>query len=79
MLISFMLIKKECIYKAYIGVYLDYGYIIYNQAYKGSLHQKLDSVQYNAALAIAGALKGASTENFLSGTRLRISSKATLA
>ena len=42
--------------------YLDYGDIIYDQAYNVSFHEKLESVQYNSALAITGAIRGTSTE-----------------
>ena len=42
--------------------HLDYGDIIYDQAYNASFHQKLDSIQYNAALAITGAIRGTSKE-----------------
>ena len=48
------------IYKAFIRPHLDYGDIIYDQAYKESFHQKLESIQYNAALAITGAIRGTS-------------------
>ena len=37
-------------------------HIIYDQAYKESFHQKLESIQYNAALAITGAIIGTSRE-----------------
>ena len=46
------------IYKSFIRPHLDYGDIIYDQAYNASFHQKLDSIQYNAALAITGAIRG---------------------
>ena len=46
------------IYKAFIRPHLDYGDIIYDQAYNESFHQKLESIQYNAALAITGAIRG---------------------
>ena len=46
------------IYKSFIRTHLDYGDIIYDQAYNASFHQKLDSIQYNAALAITGAIRG---------------------
>ena len=36
--------------------------IIYDQAYNASFHQRLDSIQFNAALAIAGAIRGSSKE-----------------
>ena len=44
--------------EAFIRPHLDYGDIIYDQAYKESFHQKLESIQYNAALAITGAIVG---------------------
>ena len=50
------------IYKSFIRPHLDYGDIIYDQAYNASFHQKLDSIQYNAALAITGAIRGTSKE-----------------
>ena len=37
--------------------YLDYKYIIYDQAYNVSFHQKLASIQYNAELAITEPLR----------------------
>ena len=49
------------IYKSFIRPHLDYGDIIYDQAYV-SFHQKLESIQYNSALAITGAIRGTSTE-----------------
>ena len=48
------------IYKAFIRPHLDYGDIIYDRAYIESFHQKLESIQYNAALAITGAIRGTS-------------------
>ena len=39
-----------------------YGDIIYDQAYNLSFHQKLESIQYNAALAVTGAIRGSSRE-----------------
>ena len=45
------------IYKSFIRSHLDYGDIIYDQAYNVSFHQKLESIQYKAALAIAGAIR----------------------
>ena len=35
-----------------------YGDIIYDQAYNLSFHQKLESIQYNAALVLTGAIRG---------------------
>ena len=50
------------IYKAFISPHPRYRDIIYDQAYKESFHQKLESIQYNAVLAIAGAIRGTSRE-----------------
>ena len=50
------------IYKCFIRLHLDYGDIIYDQAYNLSFHQKLDSIQYNAALVLTGAIRGSSRE-----------------
>ena len=50
------------IYKSFISPHLDYGDIIYDQAYNVSFHQKLESIPYNSALAIAGAIRGTSRE-----------------
>ena len=50
------------IYKSFIRPHLDYGDIIYEQAYNASFHQKLELLQYNACLAIAGATRGNSRE-----------------
>ena len=45
-----------------IRLHLDYGDFIYGQTYCAGFHQKLESVQYNAALANAGAIRGTSKE-----------------
>ena len=49
-------------YKSFIRPHLDYGDIIYDQTYNTSFHQKLESLQYNAVLAITGAIRGTSNE-----------------
>ena len=48
------------IYKSFIRPHLDYGDIIYHQPNNGSLSQKIESIQYKAALAIKGAIHGTS-------------------
>ena len=49
------------IYKSFIiRPHLDYGDMIYGQAYTASFHQKIESVQFNSALAITGAIRGTS-------------------
>ena len=50
------------IYKSFIRPHPDYGDIIYDQAYNASFHQKLELLQYNACLAITGAIRGTSRE-----------------
>ena len=50
------------IYKSFIRPHLDYGDIIYDQAYNTSFHQKIELLQYNACLAITGAIRGTSRE-----------------
>ena len=50
------------VYKSFVRPLLDYGDIIYDKVFNESFHEKLESLQYNAALAITGATKGSSTE-----------------
>ena len=50
------------IYESFIRPHLDYGDIIYDKAVNESFHAKLESLQYNATLAITGAIRGSSTE-----------------
>ena len=51
-------------YKAFVRPHLDYGDIIYDEAYNETFHQKLESIQYNACLALSGAIRGSSREKF---------------
>ena len=46
----------------FIRRHLDYSDVIFDQHYNNSFHQKLDSTQYDAALAITGAVGGSSME-----------------
>ena len=48
--------------KCFIRSHLDYGDIIYDQTHNLSFHQKLESIQYNTALALTGAIRGSSRE-----------------
>ena len=50
------------IYECVFSIHLDYGDIIYDQAFNNSFHQKTESLQHNAALAITGAIRGTSSE-----------------
>ena len=45
---------------SFIRPHLDYGDIIYHQPNNGSFCQKIESIQYQAALAITGAIHGTS-------------------
>ena len=51
------------IYKCFVRTHLDYGYIIYDQAFNNSFYQKIESLQNYAALAITGVIRGTSREN----------------
>ena len=51
-----------CIYKSFVRSHLDYADIIYDQPQNNAFSNKIQSVQYNAALAITGAIRGSSRE-----------------
>ena len=44
------------IYKSFVRPHLHYGDVIYDQPNNPRLSDKIESVQYNAALAITGAI-----------------------
>ena len=48
------------IHKSFIRSHVDYADIIYDQPYNSSFTDRIESVQYNAALAITGAVRGTS-------------------
>ena len=50
------------LYKAFVCHHLDYGDVIYDQAHNALFHQKSESLQYNACLAITGTTHGSSRE-----------------
>ena len=50
------------IYKFFIRLHLDYGDILYDQTFNNCFHEKLESIQYNSALAITSAIRGTSRE-----------------
>ena len=50
------------LYKVFVCPDLDYGDILYHQAHNVSFHQKLEHLQYNACLAITGAIRSSSSE-----------------
>ena len=51
-----------CIYKSFNRPHLDYADVIYDQPQSDSFCNKIESIPYNAALAITGAIKGTSRE-----------------
>ena len=50
------------IYKSFVLPHLDYGDIVYDQPNNHSFSNKIEAVQYNAALTITNAIKGTSKE-----------------
>ena len=48
--------------KAFLRPLIDYGEIIDDQLQKESFCEKLESVQHKAALAVTGAIQGASRD-----------------
>ena len=50
------------IYKSFIRSHLDYADSIYDQPNNVSFSNRLESIQYNAALAITGAIRGSSRD-----------------
>ncbi len=63
-LLRYKLSRKHLItiYKSHIRPHLDYGDIIYDKPNNLNFINKLESIQYNAALAITGAIRGSSKE-----------------
>ena len=51
------------IYKVFIWPHLDYGDVLYDQAFNKSFKEKLESIQYNACLALTGAIRGTSKKH----------------
>ena len=57
------------IYKTFIRPHLDYGDVIYDCAFNESF-QRLESIQYDAAIAITGTIRGTSSDNLFQELRL---------
>ena len=51
-----------CIYKSFVRPHLDYADVIYDQPHSDRFCNKIESIQYNAALVITGAIKGTCRE-----------------
>ena len=52
--------RMDMSYAAFVRSHLDYGDIVYDEAYNASFHNKLVLFQYLACLAITGAIRGTS-------------------
>ena len=50
------------IYTAFLKPHIDYGDVIYDEAYNETFDQTLESIQYNACLAISAAIRGSPRE-----------------
>ena len=54
------------VYKAFVILHLYYGEVSYEEVYNETFRQKLEWIQYNACLALSGALKDTHREKALS-------------
>ena len=50
------------IYKSFLRPHLNYADIVYDRTFIESFHKNLESIQYNAAIVIATAIRGTSSE-----------------
>ena len=50
------------IYKSCARPHLDYGDTIHDQIFNESFYERIESIQYNAAIAITGAIRGTSSK-----------------
>ena len=50
------------IYKSFSKPHLDYSDLIYDQTFNECFHQRIESIQFNAATAITGTIRGTSSE-----------------
>ena len=66
------------IYKSFIRLHLDYCDIIYHQPNNESFCIKIEHVQYNATLALTGAIKGTSYTKLYTELELLFASLAAL-
>ena len=48
--------------KSFIRPHIDYGDILYDQTFNNYFHEKLESIQHNAGLAITGVVRYSSRE-----------------
>ena len=50
------------IYKFFVRPHLDFEDILYDHTFNNSFHEKLELIQYNAALALTSAIRSSSGE-----------------
>ena len=50
------------IFKIFVRPQLDYGDVIYDEAYNETFLKKLESIQYNACLALSEVIRASSRE-----------------
>ena len=60
-------ITLATIYKTFVRPHLDYGNILYDQAFNNLFQDRLESIQYNVALAITGAIRATSRKKLYQG------------
>ena len=60
----------ETVYKTFVRPHLYYSDVLYDQALNASFHEKLESIQYNACLALTRAIRGTSKEKIYQGLGL---------
>ena len=60
-------ITLPTIYKTFVRPHLDYGNILYDQAFNNLFQDRLESIQYNVALAITGAIRATSRKKLYQG------------
>ena len=63
------------VYISFIRPHLEFGDIMYYQTYNATFHQKLESIQYNAILAITGTIRGTYKEKLCNELGLDILEK----
>ena len=49
-------------FKAFVRLHLDYGAVLYDQAFNSTFHDKLELNQYNACLAITRIIRDTSSD-----------------
>ena len=63
-------LSLHTIYESFIRPHLDYGNIMYNQAYNALFYQKLKSIKYSLALAVTGTIRETSTNKLYNELQL---------